>query len=293
LGWVGWEGRGAGMDDDFDPEAIGDDEFADLGLDLSKKKKKKVVKVDKLGNTIEEEGDEGGDDDDAAALAENDPDLDLEELSGMKKKKKKKSKMLLENLEDEVAKEAQVQQITLHASLAGQSIDANAPWLGSDRDYSYDDLLTRFYAHLRQLNPDLAGDKKRTKLAPPQVAREGTKKTVFANFMQLAESMHRDHSHLLAFILAELGTFGSTDGNDRLILKGRFQPKGIETVLRRYMNEYVVCSACKSTDTQLTKDARLSFLNCKNCGASRSVAAMTAGFQAQVGKRRAMRAAAG
>ena len=41
-----------------------------------------------------------------------------------------------------------------------------------------------------------------------QVAREGTKKTVFTNFMELCKSMNRNHEHVQAYLLAELGTSG-------------------------------------------------------------------------------------
>lgn len=34
-------------------------------------------------------------------------------------------------------------------------------------------------------------------LPHPQVAREGTKKTVFTNFMELCKSMNRNHEHVL------------------------------------------------------------------------------------------------
>ena len=39
-----------------------------------------------------------------------------------------------------------------------------------------------------------------------QVAREGTKKTVFTNFPELCRSMNRGQEHVMAFLLAELGT---------------------------------------------------------------------------------------
>ena len=169
--------------------------------------------------------------------------------------------------------------------------------------------------------------------AVPQVAREGTKKTVFTNFMELCKSMNRNHEHVLVgggggggggafavladawvarrgrrwglhtgsgeqrvngnhehvlvrgrwvgchtarrfcgrdallrsglgwgggalllqmgvlmarlaslpahplqqFLLSELGTSGSLDGTQRLIVKGRFLPKAFETVLRRWV----------------------------------------------------------
>lgn len=48
-------------------------------------------------------------------------------------------------------------------------------------------LLGRVFNILRENNPELAGDRRRTVLMPPQVLREGTKKTVFVNFMDLCK----------------------------------------------------------------------------------------------------------
>ena len=66
------------------------------------------------------------------------------------------------------------------------------------------------------------------------------------------------------------------------MLKGRFVPKKIESLLRKYINEYVTCEMCRSPDTLLKRDqvSRLYFVNCKACGASRAVASIRAGFQA-------------
>lgn len=59
--------------------------------------------------------------------------------------------------------------------------------------------------------------------------------------------MHRQPEHVMAFLLAELGTSGSLDGQQRLVVKGRFLPKVFEGVLRRYVSKYqwssvLVCS---------------------------------------------------
>ncbi|KAK6943350.1 Translation initiation factor IF2/IF5 domain, partial [Dillenia turbinata] len=161
------------------------------------------------------------------------------------------------------------------------------PWDGTDRDYEYDELLSRVFNILRENNPELAGDRRRTVMRPPQVLREGTKKTVFVNFMDLCKTMHRQPDHVMAFLLAEMGTSGSLDGQQRLVVKGRFAPKNFEGILRRYVNEYVICNGCKSPDTILTKENRLFFLRCEQCGSGRSVAPIKAGFVARVGRRKA------
>ena len=151
--------------------------------------------------------------------------------------------------------------------------------------YSYEFLLKRIYDNLRENNPELSGDKKKLTLVPPQVLREGSKKTAFANIVDLCRRLNRTTEHLSSFLLAELGTTGSMDGTQRLIIKGRFQPLQIEAVLRKYILEYVTCRTCRSPDTKLHKENRLFFMTCEACGSSRSVAAIKTGFKAQVGKR--------
>jgi translation initiation factor 2 subunit 2 len=133
--------------------------------------------------------------------------------------------------------------------------------------------------------------------------REGNKKSIFANIPEICKRMHRQPEHVIQFMFAEMGTTGSVDGSGRLVIKGRFQQKQIENVLRRYIGmishllsslyadlrhstvEYVTCKTCKSFDTLLTKENRIFFMSCMSCGSRRSVSAIKSGFQAQVGKR--------
>ncbi len=87
-----------------------------------------------------------------------------------------------------------------------------------------------------------------------------------------------------------MGTQGAIDGNDQLIIKGRFQQKHMESVLRRYIKEYVTCHTCRSPDTILNKETRLFFLQCMSCHSRCSVQTIKTGFQAVTGKRSAKRA---
>lgn len=60
-------------------------------------------------------------------------------------------------------------------------------WVGSDRDYTYDELLLRVFNIMREKNPDMvAGKKQKFVMRPPQVVRIGTKKTSFANFTEVS-----------------------------------------------------------------------------------------------------------
>ncbi|KAJ0681142.1 putative translation initiation factor IF2/IF5 [Helianthus annuus] len=163
------------------------------------------------------------------------------------------------------------------------------PREGTDRVYTYEELLGRVFRIIHEHDPELAGDRRRTVFRPPlpQVLREGTKKTVFVNFMDLCKSMRREPEHVMTFLLAELGNSGSLDGQQRLVVKGRYAPKNFEAILRRYLNEYVICNGCKSPETSIKKKNRISFLICEKCGSDRSVGQIKAGFRALVGRRKA------
>ncbi|GAA6005902.1 hypothetical protein JCM10207_007268 [Rhodosporidiobolus poonsookiae] len=168
-------------------------------------------------------------------------------------------------------------------------------WLTEDRDYTYTELLGRFFSLLYQSHPSLSGGagKKKYTIPPPQLFREGNKRSIFANIADICKRMHRQPEHVIQFLFAELGTNGSVDGSARLVIKGRFQQKQIENVLRKYIIEYVTCRTCKSPDTALTKRDRLFFMTCASCGSERSVAPIKTGFQAVTrAARRAAKAAA-
>lgn len=261
-----------------------DDANVDIDLDFTKKKKKKkkpfnAEDLDVAINDSKEDGTvEGGNQEDGTA----DDNFDLDLLDFSKSKKKKKKKKDLDELMAEAEEKAEDKE----------NVDENSTlWVGSDRDYTYDELLNRAFEIMRDKNPDMAaGKKQKFVMRPPQVVKIGAKKTSFANFTEICKMLHRQPKHLLDFLLAELGTSGSVDGNSQLIIKGRFQQKQIENVLRRYIKEYVTCHTCRSPDTILQKDTRLFFLQCETCGSRCSVASIKSGFQAVTSKRAAIRA---
>lgn len=148
-------------------------------------------------------------------------------------------------------------------------------------EYTYDVLLDRVVDLLHANNPDLV-EKKRTRIKPPQLQMIGSRKTLWVNFQEICTMMQRDSQHVYSFLMAELGTEGSIDGNDRLIIRGRYLPKYIESLLRKYVLEYVTCEMCRSPNTDLVRDqaSRLYFVNCRDCGGKRCVATVRTGYHA-------------
>ncbi|XP_026428748.1 eukaryotic translation initiation factor 2 subunit beta-like [Papaver somniferum] len=68
-----------------------------------------------------------------------------------------------------------------------------------------------------------------------QVLRKGFRKTVFANFMSICTWMQWEPEHLMNFLLTEMGTSGCLDGQQRLVVKGRFTPEDFQRILQRYL----------------------------------------------------------
>lgn len=262
------------------------DDMELFGKKKSKKKKTKPFNFEELNDALPDGKessvmDEENIDPASTQVAEvEDFDLDMD-FSKAKKKRTKKKK----GLDTLIAEE--------EAAIDDKDEESGDGWTGSERDYTYDELLERAFNQLREKNPEMAtGEKKKFVMKPPQVVRIGSKKTAFANFSEICRLLHRMPKHVLQFLLAELGTSGSIDGNSQLIIKGRFQQKQIENVLRRYIKEYVTCHTCRSPDTILQKDARLYFLQCEQCNSRCSVAPIKSGFQAVANKqqRQAIRA---
>jgi len=210
------------------------EEVAEIpAFDPTKKKKKprKTTIVDPADESVGK----------LAEKTENLSVLDGGDTSFVGLKKKKKKNVDMSNLNDESGDA--IEDLDDNAEDdegEAAALQVRYPWEGSDRDYKYEELLGRVFNILRENNPELAGDRRRTVMRPPQVLREGTKKTVFVNLMDLCKTMHRQPDHVMAFLLAELGTSGSLDGQQRLVVKGRFAPKNFEGILRRYINEYVI-----------------------------------------------------
>jgi len=210
---------------------------------------------------------------------------------GAKKKSKKKSQKEKEKVEEE-------------GGADGGDVLVGVEGWAPGPVFEYSEMLNRLYEIIEAKNPSLS-NKERYILKPPQCVRVGSKKVAWVNFSEICGMMKRPVEHVVQFVLAEFGTEGSIAGaattrsegqgqDGQLILKGRYLPKHCESLLRKYIKEYVTCEMCKSAATQLKKDpsTRLFMVDCTNCGATRTAASIKAGYHAVTrGDRKAAKAA--
>jgi translation initiation factor 2 subunit 2 len=110
-------------------------------------------------------------------------------------------------------------------------------WIKSERDYDYSELIERIYSFHSKKNPKLTSGDGKVVVKPPEVVREGTKKSNFLNFKDICENMNRTQDHLMTFLLSEMGTTGAIDSKGSLIVKGKFSIKDVESLLKKYYSK--------------------------------------------------------
>ncbi len=49
--------------------------------------------------------------------------------------------------------------------------------------------------------------------------------------------MSRAPDHVMSFVLAEVGSTGNLDASGRLVVRGKFQPKHMENILKNYIGK--------------------------------------------------------
>lgn len=125
----------------------------------------------------------------------------------------------------------------------------------------YDALLDRLHKGL----PQETKDDIRFEVPPVQSNIQGNR-TIIYNFSEIANILHREISHVLKYLLKELGTAGDVDGH-RVILQGRFNTPLISKRVDNYVSEFVTCSECGKPDTQFIREERVRLLKCMACGA--------------------------
>jgi translation initiation factor 2 beta subunit (eIF-2beta)/eIF-5 len=109
------------------------------------------------------------------------------------------------------------------------------------------------------------------RITPPKITRYGTKKIMWSNFIENCQTINRDHTQIIDYVLNELMVEGSLDINKNFIIKGIFRPEQMLNLFKKFINTYVKCNLCKSIDTCTNKIDRLLNLSCNICKGTRHI----------------------
>lgn len=135
-------------------------------------------------------------------------------------------------------------------------------------EYNYDDLVANCDRKLKIINinleiPILTQVNRQTKWDN----YSETKDDLLVYQEEQKEQMERI---LYDFVLGELSTTGSLNGESQLMLNGKFKATQIQSILTSFSQKYLMCPVCKSSYTTIKKTNVLQ-RNCKTCGAYNTV----------------------
>jgi translation initiation factor 2 subunit 2 len=130
---------------------------------------------------------------------------------------------------------------------------------------SYKEMLERARSQL----PKEVFEHKRFEIPKVRSSTIGMR-TVIHNFGEICNMLNREPNHLLKFLTREMATKAGLE-RGRAIFQGKFPSDTMERLIKRYVDEFVVCPVCKRPDTKIVKEKRFTFLVCEACGARSSI----------------------
>jgi len=132
--------------------------------------------------------------------------------------------------------------------------------------YNLEELVDNLYDDLS----DLMGGSSKNILSKP-VVNIMNKRTIVSNMQQIADQLKRDYQEIHDHFAEELHMSISQTGEGHMVIVGIVRPPIIEKQLKTYVAAHVQCIMCKSIDTYMKKESRISYLCCNKCKAIRSV----------------------
>ena len=130
----------------------------------------------------------------------------------------------------------------------------------------YEDLLNRIRD---RLSTDSGENQSRLELPTVDVMWEG-QKTFLRNFSEFPKVLRRDPEKVLQYLAKEFAVPAERIGEKAMFI-GKRDPQDFTRLFQIYLKDYVECPTCKSPDTKVTKDNRISFLICEACGARSTI----------------------
>ena len=123
------------------------------------------------------------------------------------------------------------------------------------------DILTQVYKELAEKRKG-----KVKKRLPEPIIRVQKRKTMITNIDDICQTIEKPIDEVCDFIRDETGSnvINTTMG---LLIGSRLTTSDIASVLKKYIEKYISCSECQSTDTKREKQGKNIRIVCNDCKA--------------------------
>ncbi len=140
-----------------------------------------------------------------------------------------------------------------------EKIDSN-----TDPNKLYQFLLNELYETIEG-NSELFKNRLNVNISKPEVKYEN-RKTFWYNFGKNCSQIKRTMNQLKKYYEKELAVETSINEKSSLIFRGKYDSNLVATLYKKYIKNYVVCTSCKSLQTEIIRNSsnRLDYLKCLN-----------------------------
>lgn len=90
----------------------------------------------------------------------------------------------------------------------------------------------------------------------------------FPNAKRIMKSLNRPPDHIISFMSKEMKisvNWKCSDKNQGLIFSNKSNQKYVQSIISKYINKYVKCNKCYSTNTKYICKNKKVGLKCRNC----------------------------
>ena len=112
------------------------------------------------------------------------------------------------------------------------------------------------------------------KITKPKICYDfKIRRTIWSNFTKNCNELSRDINSVKLFIEKELSNVSSINGNNELLIKGKYNSNMIMNVFKKYIKTYIQCNCCSSIQTEIIRDniTKFDILKCSKCKAERTI----------------------
>ena len=132
--------------------------------------------------------------------------------------------------------------------------------------YSVEFLVDRLYTEL-----DILSVNNHKVILEKPIVNRANKKTFIANFTPICGKLNRTVQEVKQYFEKEMNVITSVNAQGSLVITGMFQEINIMKIFTSYINDYVKCKECSSCDTEIIKENRITYNNCKKCKSKKAI----------------------
>ena len=132
--------------------------------------------------------------------------------------------------------------------------------------YTTESLLNRFYTQVAEKMQQSSS----VSINALKVKSEN-KKTYISEFTKLCAELNRPQLEVMNYIRDELQASISISEKGDAVVIGMYKQHKINEKVKKYIEEHVMCSQCKSLNTEIKKIDRVHTMCCNKCSAKRSL----------------------